>query len=147
MVPPGLQEFTKQNEVQLLTHSDPCREYIHVICSTVQTFTDNTSLEFWILEILPKDALSDVFGSDVNLHWVTRYQVHVKCRGVLSSKGYLVYINKPTTRTNWHNSQITHEREKEHNSITNKYILLFSICTYLCVKYIYRISLLKLPAH
>ncbi|XP_046739860.1 glutamate--cysteine ligase regulatory subunit [Diprion similis] len=75
VVPPALQVFTKENDVQLLTHSDPN-------------------------QILPKAALYNVFGKNVNLHWVTRYQVHVKCRGVLSTKGYLVYINKPGTQNN-----------------------------------------------
>ncbi|XP_015586591.1 glutamate--cysteine ligase regulatory subunit isoform X2 [Cephus cinctus] len=70
VVPPALQVFTKENDVQLLTHSDPC-------------------------QILTNDALDEFFGPGVNVHWVARYQVHVKCRGVLSSKGYLVYINKP----------------------------------------------------
>jgi len=27
VVPPALQEFTKENDIQLLTHSDPSREY------------------------------------------------------------------------------------------------------------------------
>lgn len=27
VVPPALQEFTKQNDIQLLTHSDPDRKY------------------------------------------------------------------------------------------------------------------------
>ncbi|XP_012283843.1 glutamate--cysteine ligase regulatory subunit [Orussus abietinus] len=71
VVPHGLQVFTKENDVQLLTHNDPC-------------------------QILPKEALNEVFGSDVNLHWVARYHIHLKCRGVLASKGYLVYINKPS---------------------------------------------------
>jgi glutamate--cysteine ligase regulatory subunit len=36
------------------------------------------------------------FGDDAELNWVARYQIHLRCRGVLSSKGYLVRINKPT---------------------------------------------------
>ncbi|KMQ92793.1 glutamate--cysteine ligase regulatory subunit [Lasius niger] len=28
VVPPALQEFTKENDIQLLTHSDPCGEYL-----------------------------------------------------------------------------------------------------------------------
>ncbi|XP_033217620.1 glutamate--cysteine ligase regulatory subunit isoform X2 [Belonocnema kinseyi] len=72
VVPPVLQEFTKENDIQLLTHSDPC-------------------------QILPKESVTDIFGADTNLHWVARYQIHLRCRGVLSSKGYLVYIEKPTS--------------------------------------------------
>ncbi|KAG7204482.1 hypothetical protein KM043_004913 [Ampulex compressa] len=67
VVPPALQKFTMDHEVQLLTHSDPG-------------------------QILPQEALNDVFGNGVSLHWIARYQIHLKCRGILSSKGYLVYI-------------------------------------------------------
>ncbi|XP_076639104.1 glutamate-cysteine ligase modifier subunit [Colletes latitarsis] len=69
VVPPALQTFTKENDVQLLTHSDPG-------------------------QILPQEELNNLFNANVSLHWVTRYQVHLKCRGILSSKGYLVYMNK-----------------------------------------------------
>ena len=72
VVPPALQAFTKENDVQLLTHSDPG-------------------------QILPQEELSGIFNADVSLYWITRYQIHLKCRGILSSKGYLVYVNKPTT--------------------------------------------------
>uniref|UniRef100_A0A1B6E8S0 GCS light chain n=1 Tax=Clastoptera arizonana TaxID=38151 RepID=A0A1B6E8S0_9HEMI len=73
VVPPALQEFTKANEVQLLTHNDP-------------------------LDILPGQALSEIFDSnnkrkEVRLNWVSRYQVHVICRGVLAIKGYIVSID------------------------------------------------------
>lgn len=47
---------------------------------------------FFFSEILPTEAIDDVFGTDATLHWVARYQVHIKSRGVLASKGYLVYI-------------------------------------------------------
>ncbi|XP_051172606.1 glutamate--cysteine ligase regulatory subunit [Leptopilina boulardi] len=70
VVPPVLQEFSKENDIQLLTHNDPC-------------------------QILPKESVMEIFGNGANLHWVARYQIHLKCRGVLSSKGYLVYIDKP----------------------------------------------------
>ena len=72
VVPPALQAFTKENDVQLLTHSDPG-------------------------QILPQEELSGIFNTHVSLYWITRYQIHLKCRGILSSKGYLVYVNKPTT--------------------------------------------------
>ncbi|XP_067000618.2 glutamate--cysteine ligase regulatory subunit [Anabrus simplex] len=76
VVPPALQEFTKENDVQLLTHSDP-------------------------FEILPRPALNELFGVDsstgsnhLHLYWALRFQVHVKCRGVLSSKGYLLCVHR-----------------------------------------------------
>ncbi|XP_031846189.1 glutamate-cysteine ligase modifier subunit [Nomia melanderi] len=72
VVPPALQSFTKENDVQLLTHND----------------SD---------QIIPAEELNKIFNADVKLYWVARYQIHVKCRGILSSKGYLVYMNKTTT--------------------------------------------------
>ncbi|EFN78381.1 glutamate--cysteine ligase regulatory subunit [Harpegnathos saltator] len=69
VVPPALQTFTKENDIQLLTHSDPC-------------------------QILPQEVLEEIFGDTARLQWLTRYQVHLKCRGILSSKGYFVCVNK-----------------------------------------------------
>ncbi|OXU23476.1 hypothetical protein TSAR_006004 [Trichomalopsis sarcophagae] len=71
VVPPALQEFTKQNDIQLLTHSDPD-------------------------PILPKESLAEFFGDNAELNWVARYQVHLRCRGVLSSKGYLIRFDRST---------------------------------------------------
>lgn len=65
VVPPTLQQFCKDNDVQLLTHSD----------ST---------------EILPKSAITDSLGVELNIKWITRFLVHIKCRGVLCTKGYVV---------------------------------------------------------
>ncbi|XP_014486565.1 PREDICTED: glutamate--cysteine ligase regulatory subunit [Dinoponera quadriceps] len=69
VVPPALQAFTKENDIQLLTHSDPC-------------------------QILPQEMVEEIFGNTARLHWLTRYQIHLKCRGILSSKGYLLFVNK-----------------------------------------------------
>lgn len=74
VVPPALQEFTKENDIQLLTHSDPC-------------------------QILPQEVLENIFGSNAYLQWLIRYQIHLKCRGILSSKGYLLRINKSNIKT------------------------------------------------
>ncbi|KAL6428315.1 hypothetical protein ACFW04_008545 [Cataglyphis niger] len=68
VVPPALQQFTKENDIQLLTHSDPS-------------------------EIFPQEILESIFGRTAYLRWLIRYQIHLKCRGILSSKGYLLYIN------------------------------------------------------
>ncbi|XP_071636914.1 glutamate--cysteine ligase regulatory subunit isoform X2 [Temnothorax longispinosus] len=73
VVPPVLQEFTKENDIQLLTHSDPS-------------------------QILPQEVLEKIFGSTAYLHWLIRYQIHLKCRGILSSKGYLLRINKSNVK-------------------------------------------------
>ncbi|XP_063991194.1 glutamate--cysteine ligase regulatory subunit [Diachasmimorpha longicaudata] len=69
VVPPALQTFTKEHDVQLLTHNDP-------------------------YQLLGKDSLADVVGAPAKLQWVVKYQVHVKCRGVLTVKGYLVQYEK-----------------------------------------------------
>ncbi|XP_015113485.1 glutamate--cysteine ligase regulatory subunit [Diachasma alloeum] len=69
VVPPALQAFTKEHDVQLLTHNDP-------------------------YQLLGKDSLADIFGPTAKLQWVIKYQVHVKCRGVLTVKGYLVQYEK-----------------------------------------------------
>ncbi|KOX76321.1 Glutamate--cysteine ligase regulatory subunit [Melipona quadrifasciata] len=71
VVPPALQTFSKENDIQLLTHNDPG-------------------------QILPEEDLNGIFNANTNLYWVTRYQIHLKCRGILSSKGYLVYVSKKT---------------------------------------------------
>ncbi|CAH1363886.1 hypothetical protein MTP99_000235 [Tenebrio molitor] len=65
VVPPTLQSFCKDNDVQLLTHSDPS-------------------------EILPKSVIMDSLGVPLSIKWVSRFLVHIKCRGVLCTKGYLV---------------------------------------------------------
>ncbi|XP_055848826.1 glutamate--cysteine ligase regulatory subunit [Episyrphus balteatus] len=70
VVPPPLQEFCTKNDIQLLTHSDP---------------------EI----ILNDDTWSDLnLGEQLSLDWVVRYQVHLRCRGVLTAKGYIVGASK-----------------------------------------------------
>ncbi|XP_022907351.1 glutamate--cysteine ligase regulatory subunit [Onthophagus taurus] len=69
VVPPTLQAFCKDHEVQLLTHSDPT-------------------------DILPHDRINQIFSQDLQLNWVLRFLVHIKCRGVLATKGYLISLRK-----------------------------------------------------
>lgn len=67
VVPPALHTFCKNNDVQLLTHGDPPD----------------------FLSLAAIKTLSDAgIGCD-NLDWCARYQVHIKCRGVLALKGYV----------------------------------------------------------
>ncbi|KAK9755045.1 hypothetical protein QE152_g766 [Popillia japonica] len=68
VVPPTLQAFCKDNEVQLLTHSDPT-------------------------EILPESTIEQIFEKKLILNWALRFLVHIKCRGVLTTKGYLISLN------------------------------------------------------
>ncbi|KAL4716429.1 hypothetical protein ACJJTC_015857 [Scirpophaga incertulas] len=67
VVPPTLQAFCRANDVQLLTHADPPD----------------------LLSIAAVKTLSDVGVGCHNLEWCARYQVHIKCRGVLALKGYV----------------------------------------------------------
>ncbi|XP_055373129.1 glutamate--cysteine ligase regulatory subunit [Condylostylus longicornis] len=69
VVPPSLQEFCNKNDIQLLTHSDP------------EVFLKHNSLEEWDLK-------------EYEPSYVVRYTVHIKCRGVLAVKGYLVGASK-----------------------------------------------------
>lgn len=66
VVPPPLKEFCNQHDIQLLTHSD------------AERLLDDESFPI-------PGYLCD---------WIVRYQVHVKCRGVLSAKGYIVGSSK-----------------------------------------------------
>lgn len=96
VVPPALQEFSKQNDIQLNTTSDPAGNSVHqgfvsTFDTSILTFQKNNCFLF-VADILPKDMLKQVLEPSLpfNLVWVFRYQVQVKCRGVLASKGYVV---------------------------------------------------------
>ncbi|KAG6461314.1 glutamate--cysteine ligase regulatory subunit [Manduca sexta] len=67
VVPPALHAFCKDNDVQLLTHADPPD----------------------LLSLAAGKTLSDTGVGCNNLDWCARYQVHIKCRGVLALKGYV----------------------------------------------------------
>uniref|UniRef100_A0A182SRG8 GCS light chain n=1 Tax=Anopheles maculatus TaxID=74869 RepID=A0A182SRG8_9DIPT len=69
VVPPQLQAYCNQNEIQLLTHSDP-------------------------QELLPRDVLNELELTSYGAGWTSRYQVHIKCRGVLAAKGFIVSLER-----------------------------------------------------
>uniref|UniRef100_A0A2M4AE51 GCS light chain n=1 Tax=Anopheles triannulatus TaxID=58253 RepID=A0A2M4AE51_9DIPT len=69
VVPPQLQAYCNQNEIQLLTHSDP-------------------------QELLPRDVLNELELGSYSAGWTSRYQVHIKCRGVLAAKGFIVSLER-----------------------------------------------------
>ncbi|KAJ6648555.1 Glutamate--cysteine ligase regulatory subunit [Pseudolycoriella hygida] len=69
VVPPALQQFCTKNEIQLLTHSDP-------------------------EEIITSETLSQLKLQSFRPLWATRYQVHVRCRGVLTAKGFIICATK-----------------------------------------------------
>ena len=65
VVPPELVTFTRENNIQLLTHNDP-------------------------RDILPKDTLKTIVSSLSEVHWVVRYQTLLRCRGIIQNKGYVI---------------------------------------------------------
>ncbi|XP_016960543.1 glutamate--cysteine ligase regulatory subunit [Drosophila biarmipes] len=64
VVPPELQEFCTAHDIQLNTHSDP--------------------------ELLLPEEQFSALAPGYTIDWSLRYQVHVRCRGVLTAKGYIV---------------------------------------------------------
>ncbi|KAH8419211.1 hypothetical protein KR222_010703 [Zaprionus bogoriensis] len=69
VVPADLQEFCKEHELVLNTHSDP--------------------------ELLLPEEQFTGLAPGYSIDWALRYQVHVRCRGVLTAKGYIVGASKP----------------------------------------------------
>ncbi|XP_013149606.1 PREDICTED: glutamate--cysteine ligase regulatory subunit [Papilio polytes] len=67
VVPPALHAFCRANDVQLLTHADPPD----------------------LLSLAALKTITDAGVGCNNLDWCARYQVHIKCRGVLALKGYV----------------------------------------------------------
>jgi len=80
VVPPDLSEFCKLQNVQLLTHSDP----INILSEE-----NKVSLIQSFQTVLPSEEDK---GIQWDVSWILRYQVHLKCRGVLSTKGYVASI-------------------------------------------------------
>lgn len=68
VVPADLQEFCKEHELVLNTHSDP--------------------------ELLLPEEQFTGLAPGYSIDWALRYQVHVRCRGVLTAKGYIVGASK-----------------------------------------------------
>ncbi|XP_068155895.1 glutamate--cysteine ligase regulatory subunit [Drosophila tropicalis] len=70
VVPPELQEFCTAHDIQLNTHGDP--------------------------ELILQEEQFAGLAPGYTIDWSLRYQVHVRCRGVLTAKGYIVGASKPT---------------------------------------------------
>lgn len=67
VVPPTLQAFCKEQDIKLFTHSDSS-------------------------DILPDQSIEEIFGKPLDLQWAVRFTIHIKCRGVLTTKGYCLCI-------------------------------------------------------
>lgn len=97
VVPPSMQEFCTKNEIQLLTHSDSegLNLFFHSFCCE-KTQKKNS---FFIIclnsfsVIVSKDSFNELNSDLLNPFsptWTSRYQVHIKCRGVLTARGFLL---------------------------------------------------------
>merc|ERR1711976_362527 len=64
VVPPDLQNFSKEHKIKLNTHADPPT-------------------------VLTPDFMQNIQG-DLNPQWIIRYQLFIKSRGVLQDKRYLI---------------------------------------------------------
>jgi len=76
VIPEELNEFARENNVTVLTHSDP-------------------------EELLPEDSLRKLLyphlgreAGHFSPNWISRYLIHLKDRGVLTEKRYLVQLSK-----------------------------------------------------
>lgn len=49
---------------------------------------------FVCTELLSADALTELDLAEYKAVWTTRYQVHVRCRGVLAAKGFNVAVER-----------------------------------------------------
>lgn len=65
VVPPELVTFTRENNIQLLTHNDP-------------------------QDILPIETAKTIVSSLTEVHWTVRYQTLLRCRGIIQNKGYVI---------------------------------------------------------
>lgn len=68
VVPPSMQEFCSKNEIQLLTHSDS------EVITSKESFNE----------------LDNELLQPFTPMWTSRYQVHIRCRGVLTARGFLI---------------------------------------------------------
>jgi glutamate--cysteine ligase regulatory subunit len=79
MVPPELQTFAKENDIQLLTHNDP-----HPVFPINELFNNFCDL----------NKSAPVCHSQFTTTWAARYLVWVRRRSIMASKGYIVQFKK-----------------------------------------------------
>ena len=94
VVPEELSQFVKENSITLLTHSDPSEllpgdslRYIFFKCYE----------KLYLLLLFSRTMLYPKLSREAGHYsasWIARYQVHLKDRGVLLQKRYLVNIAK-----------------------------------------------------
>jgi len=79
VVPPELAEFCKLKGIQLLTHSDP----LNVLQEEKVSELGN---------LLSEHPALSMDLTNWEIRWVMRFQVHLKTRGVLATKGYVASL-------------------------------------------------------
>jgi glutamate--cysteine ligase regulatory subunit len=67
VVPPELVTFTRENNIQLLTHNDPQNMFMG-----------------------PSETLKNIMSFLIKVHWTVRYQTLLRCRGIIQNKGYVI---------------------------------------------------------
>ena len=88
VVPPELQQFCKDHEIQLLTHSDPQGK----ISSIFKFFIASTH---FLSVIFPSSHLKEIsLNESYKTKWTVRYLETLICRGILTKKGFIVNFRK-----------------------------------------------------
>ncbi|XP_069122055.1 glutamate--cysteine ligase regulatory subunit-like [Argopecten irradians] len=81
VMPKDLTEYAKENDIQLLTHSDP-RDIL-------------TSEK---VSQLVSDRCTEKDGEGWESDWAARFSVMIKCRGIIKTKGYIIQASRDTAK-------------------------------------------------
>jgi len=73
VIPPEMSAYAKENNIQLLTHNDPRDFFVtEQVASILEPYVEKGG--YW------------------DRHWIMRYSVMIKDRGILQTKGYLMSV-------------------------------------------------------
>lgn len=81
VVPQDLQDFCKGRDIRILTHNDP-----------LDILPVNELLPLFRVKNGQNESGDEKILSSAQVSWVTRFQAHIRCRGILASKGYIVKL-------------------------------------------------------
>lgn len=88
--------------LSLVLHSNPAQHVIIAFSQKPNTvFCKPKKMPIFkfkkiFTELLPSEALGSIFEGDealTRMDWAVRFLVHVKCRGVLATKGYIACVH------------------------------------------------------
>lgn len=82
VVPPDLQEFCREHDIRILTHNDP-----------VDILSEKELIPLFKTKNCNNVDNEQKLVSNLKVSWVTRFSAHIRCRGILSNKGYIVCLN------------------------------------------------------